>query len=71
MRGRWQPGSHAHAGQVGYYESYARSHEALDADQNVMDEVRNVAMALIETVRLLRDGGMPQPDRSLTWPRPK
>jgi spore maturation protein CgeB len=28
---------------IGYYEPYATSHDALDRDQDVQEEVRNVA----------------------------
>jgi hypothetical protein len=56
---------------VGSYEPYATSHDALDADVAVMEEVRNVAQSLVNTVLLLRDGGMRRPDDALAWPRPK
>ena len=56
---------------VGYYEPYATSHDALDADADLMRETRNVARSLVNTVRLLREGRFPMPDRELDWPRPK
>jgi hypothetical protein len=41
---------------IGYYEPYATSHEALDADTALQQEVRNAAKALIESVALSRAG---------------
>jgi multimeric flavodoxin WrbA len=56
---------------VGYYESYAESHLALDADRDFQEETRNAARALVEAVKLLRRGAFPQPDEGLVDPRPK
>jgi multimeric flavodoxin WrbA len=56
---------------IGYYEPYATSHEALDRDPAVLDEVRRTARSLVETVRLMRSGRYPRPDRDLEAPRPK
>jgi multimeric flavodoxin WrbA len=56
---------------IGYYEPYATSHDALDADAAVQDEVRNSARALVEAVRLTRAGQFPRADRNLREPRPK
>jgi multimeric flavodoxin WrbA len=56
---------------IGYYEPYATSHQALDADTKVQDEVRNVARAVAEAVTELRVGRLSQPDRGLPRPRPK
>ena len=39
---------------IGYYEPYAKSHEALDADAAVQEEVRNVARALLVRTREVR-----------------
>jgi multimeric flavodoxin WrbA len=44
---------------IGYYEPYASSHDALDKDANVQQEVRGEAMRLVEAVRLLRAGRLP------------
>lgn len=41
---------------IGYYAPYATSHEALDADQALLEESRNAARALVERVRQLRAG---------------
>ena len=56
---------------VGYYEPYATSHETLDADIALQEEVRNVARAVHNGVKQLRSGTLSQPDLGLTPPRPK
>ncbi|TMJ26202.1 MAG: flavodoxin family protein, partial [Alphaproteobacteria bacterium] len=56
---------------VGYYEPYAESHLALDADRAVQEETRNAARALVKAVKLRRAGKLPQPDSGLSQPRPK
>ena len=56
---------------IGYYEPYATSHETLDADRNVQEEVRNVARAVAEAVKELRAGRLSQPDAKLAPARPK
>jgi multimeric flavodoxin WrbA len=56
---------------IGYYEPYATSHQTLDADTKVQEEVRNVARAVAEAVGELREGRLSQPDRGLPRPRPK
>ncbi len=56
---------------IGYYDPYASSHETLDADGDVQEEVRNVARALTEAIRQLRAGRLSAPDHSLGQPRPK
>jgi hypothetical protein len=56
---------------IGYYEPYATSHETLDRDRNVQEEVKNVARAVASAVRELRAGKLSQPDRNLKRPRPK
>ena len=56
---------------IGYYEPYAASHDALDRDAAVQEEIRNVARALVETVRLIAAGKYERPDRGQRWPRPK
>jgi multimeric flavodoxin WrbA len=55
---------------IGYYEPYATSHEALDQDPAIQEEVRNAARALVEQVRLTR-AGQREPDDGLHDPRPK
>jgi len=56
---------------IGYYESYAESHEVLDRDTDFQEEVRNVARAVSKAVTELRAGRLSQPDRELQRPRPK
>jgi multimeric flavodoxin WrbA len=56
---------------VGYYESYATSHDALDADAPMQAEVCNVASAVASAVKALRAGTLSQPDKGLSRPRRK
>lgn len=56
---------------IGYYESYARSHEVLDRDEAIQEEVRNVARAVANAVGELRTGRLSAPDAALKRPRPK
>ena len=56
---------------IGYYEPYATSHEALDRDVAVQEEVRNVARAVAVAVGEARAGRLSMPDRGLVRPRPK
>jgi multimeric flavodoxin WrbA len=56
---------------IGYYEPYATSHDALDRDQAVQEEVRNAGRSLVETVRQIRGGTYRRPDAGLTAPRKK
>jgi multimeric flavodoxin WrbA len=55
---------------LGYYEPYATSHDALDRDAHLLEEVRNAARTLIESVARLRQGGT-EPGAKLKDPRPK
>jgi multimeric flavodoxin WrbA len=56
---------------IGYYEPYATSHQALDRDEAVQEEVRNVARALAQAVGELRQGKLSAPGGDLSRPRPK
>jgi hypothetical protein len=56
---------------LGYYEPYATSHDDLDADVALQEEVRNAALSLIETVRQIRSGRYRSPDEGLEDPRKK
>jgi len=56
---------------IGYYESYAESHAALDRDLAVQEEVRNVARAVAVAVSALRQRTLSQPDKGLKQPRTK
>lgn len=56
---------------IGYYESYADSHDALDADAPLWAEVRNVARAVSVAIAEQREGRLSEPARGLEYPRPK
>ena len=56
---------------IGYYEPYAASHEALDRNEAVQEETRNVARALAAAIAELRAGRLSDPDARLKAPRPK
>ena len=56
---------------IGYYDSYANSHETLDADKAVQAEVRNVALAVADAVSQLRANTLSHPGDDLQPPRPK
>jgi len=56
---------------IGYYQPYATSHEALDEDAEVQEELRNVARTLVKAVRLQQEGAFPRADQGLDDPRPK
>ena len=56
---------------IGYYEPYATSHDALDNDDGVQQEVRNAASALAHAIGEVRSGMLSRPDRGLKPPRPK
>ncbi|HET9484001.1 MAG TPA: NAD(P)H-dependent oxidoreductase [Xanthomonadales bacterium] len=55
---------------IGYYGPYATSHDALDQDPALHEEVRIVARSLAATVRALAADPR-QPDDGLEGPRPK
>lgn len=56
---------------IGYYAPYATSHDALDDDTGVQEEVRNAARALAQAIGQVRQGTLSSPDRGLKPPRPK
>jgi len=56
---------------VGYYESYAESHEVLDRDLAMQQEVCNVARAVVNAVAEIRARSFSTPDTGLDHPRPK
>jgi len=56
---------------IGYWEPYATSHQALDADEAVKEEVRLAARTLLEGVQDLRRGRRPDATRELHPPRDK
>ena len=56
---------------IGYLEPYATSHDDLDADTALQEDVRNAARALVKAVKMLRKGELVQPDEGLHEARPK
>jgi multimeric flavodoxin WrbA len=56
---------------IGYMEPYASSHDALDKDSGMQEEIRNAAVALVRAVAMMRAGETKQPDAGLKEPRPK
>ena len=56
---------------VGYYEPYATSHDDLDKDEGLQEDVRNAARALMQAVKDRRSGKLEPPDRGLKDPEPK
>ena len=56
---------------VGYYEPYAVSHDSLDRDAALQEEVRTAARTLAHGVELLRSGRFPRADERVRDPRPK
>jgi len=56
---------------IGYYEPYATSHDALDADEAVQEEARNVGRAVAQAVGELRAGRLAAVQPRLSRPRPK
>jgi multimeric flavodoxin WrbA len=56
---------------IGYYGPYATSHEALDEDESIQEESRNVARAVAKAVIELRAGRLQAVQPALARPRPK
>ena len=56
---------------IGYYASYAESHDVLDRDTAFQEEVRNVARAVALAVQDIRSGRVIPPNARLRDPRPK
>ncbi|KQX01487.1 NADPH-dependent FMN reductase [Massilia sp. Root418] len=56
---------------LGYYESYAESHEVLDQADKFQQEVRVAALALAVCITRLRTGDPVRPDAGIPTPRPK
>ena len=56
---------------IGYFEPYYNSHDTLDEDKPVQEEVRNMARAVVHAVAELRAGRLSRPDQGLVPPRPK
>jgi multimeric flavodoxin WrbA len=56
---------------IGYFEPYATSHEALDGDEAIQEEVRNAARTLLEAVQARRAGRLISAGDGLAPPRQK
>lgn len=56
---------------IGYFEPYATSHVALDQDEKMQEEARNVARAVAKAVVELRSGRLQAVQPELSRPRPK
>jgi multimeric flavodoxin WrbA len=56
---------------IGYWEPYATSHDALDKDNDIQEEVRNAARSLAETVVLQKKGKLVTAGEKLVDPRQK
>jgi multimeric flavodoxin WrbA len=56
---------------IGYYEPYATSHDDLDKNEDIQEDVRNAARALMQAVTQRRSGALEPPDRNLKEPKPK
>jgi multimeric flavodoxin WrbA len=56
---------------IGYYEPYATSHDTLDADGALWEEVRNVARCVAFAVGEARAGRLANPTANVRNPRPK
>ncbi|WP_018009740.1 flavodoxin family protein [Sinorhizobium medicae] len=56
---------------IGYWKPYASSHDELDADEAVQEEVRNAARTLVEAVTAKRAGKLASPGKELSAPRQK
>ena len=56
---------------IGYYQPYATSHAALDADQAIHDEARNAARTLLQAAKARRAGRLDLFGVELREPRPK
>jgi multimeric flavodoxin WrbA len=56
---------------IGYYAPYATSHEALDRDEALHEEARNVARLVAHGVGEMRAGRLQAMQRKLPRPRPK
>jgi multimeric flavodoxin WrbA len=56
---------------IGYWQPYATSHDALDKDEAIQEEVRNAARTLLEAVQARRAGHLVSAGDDLDQPRQK
>lgn len=65
-------GNHGNIGRyIGYFGPYATSHDALDKDQNMQDEVKLAARNLVLSIKDQREGKLKSFIPELPDPRPK
>jgi hypothetical protein len=58
-------------GYIGYWQPYATSHDELDRDQAVQQEIRNAARTLLRAVQATRSGRQVGAGDTLAEPRQK
>ncbi|HEX2527987.1 MAG TPA: flavodoxin family protein [Geminicoccus sp.] len=56
---------------IGYWKPYATSHDELDRDEAIQEEIRNAARTLVEAVKAHRRGLMVEAGSGLSDPREK
>jgi hypothetical protein len=56
---------------IGYWRPYATSHEELDRDHAIQEEVKNAALTLLEGMRKTREGLQVTAGTNLKEPRQK
>lgn len=56
---------------IGYWKPYATSHDELDRDEAIQQEVRNAAITLREALVAQRAGRLHQSGQNVKEPRPK
>jgi multimeric flavodoxin WrbA len=56
---------------IGYLGTYAENHADLDDDEGMQADTKTAALALINAVRMIRDGKLVPPDAGLHEARPK
>ncbi|HYD88633.1 MAG TPA: flavodoxin family protein [Vitreimonas sp.] len=56
---------------IGYWAPYASSHDALDEDESIQEEVRNAARTLARALKAQRAGAFADPSEILRQPRQK
>lgn len=59
------------ASYIGYYEPYAKSHEALDKNKDFWIEAESAAKSLVNQVRFIREAQYMDPDKNLNHPMQK
>ena len=67
----WIPACAGMSGEFCFPKPYATSHEELDADKAIQEEVRNAARTLIEALRATAEGKMIVAGEKLKAPRQK